>query len=192
MLIGSNNTLTYLEPSSWWFKVFRWLGRHQEIPYDVQYTFYGVRMYDLRLYFDENRRIVARNGSYIYPLKRFYEMLDFFDKQGDVTVLITLNTTLVDENIDKKFANVCNILNSIYKNIWLCGGYRKFDKEVLYEFDWERKNKLPKLICPAEWSVSYRFVRKWCPFLIKRFNKMYIERYKDIQGFLMLDYVNRR
>ena len=79
MLIGSNNSLTYLEPSSWWFKIFKWFYRHQELPCDVQYTIWGVRMFDFRLYADKHNHIAAKNGKCIYLLSTLYETLDYFD-----------------------------------------------------------------------------------------------------------------
>ena len=199
MKIGSNNSLTYLEPSSWWFKIFKWFYRHQELPCDVQYTLWGVRMFDFRLYADKHNHIAAKNGKCIYPLSTLYETLDYFNKREDVVVLITLDSSL-DEyvkspdtpSIEAKFKNTCKVLETIYKHIGFCGGYRKFDKKVLYKFDWEKYNGMPAIISPSRWSSFYRFVVNWCPFLIKKFNNLYINRYNWNEGYLMLDYVNKR
>jgi hypothetical protein len=131
-------------------------------------------------------------------LERAYEILDFFNKMGDVTLLITLNETLdeymLDYNhaIEKKFIESCRIMETIYKDIMFCGGYREYDEKQLYEFEWEKKNGMPNILAPDDWSVAYRFVQKWCPFLVKKFNKYYIEKYDNFKGFLMLSYVNRR
>ena len=194
LLIGSNNTLTYLEPSSWWLKLFRWVGRQQERSYDVQYTFNGVRMYDLRIGVDNNNRLIAKNGNYCYPLNSFYEMLDYFDKREDVTVLITLDMPLSSctQSIEAKFKNTCKIVETIYKHIGFCGGYRRCDKNLMYQFDWEKEHGIPTMICPDEWSRAYRFVSRWLPFWVKKFNKMFIDRYNGNDGHLMLNYVNRR
>lgn len=199
MLIGSNNSLTYLEPSSWWFKIFKWFYRHQELPCDVQYTLWGVRMFDFRICADDKNHIVAKNGNCIYPLFLFYKTLDYFNKKEDVVVLITLELSLDEyaerndtSSIEAKFKNTCKNIEFIYKHIGFCGGYRKSDKKVLFKFDWERDNGMPATVYPSEWSSLYRFVRKWCPFLIKKLNNIYINRYSGNKGFLMLDYVNRR
>lgn len=194
MQIGSNNSLTYLEPSSWWLKIFRWLGKHQEIPYDKQYTYYGIRFFDFRLYVDDTSHIVAKSGKYIYPIKSIYEMFDYFNKREDVTIEISLDVSLEEHmkndapSIEARFVEFCNVLERIYKHIHFYGGYRKFDEKNLYQFSGDA----PCIIRPADWSWFYRFSRKWCPFLMKRFNDMYIERYENKTGFLVLDYANRR
>ena len=199
MLIGSNNSLTYLEPSSWWFKIFKWFNRCQSLPCDIQYTFWGVRMFDFRIYADKKNHIVVKNGKCVYPIFSFYKILDYFDKREDVIVLMTLDSSLEEHyekidtpSIEAKFKNTCKNIEFIYKHIGFCGGYRKFDKKVLYNFDWEMKNGMPKVISPSQWSSAYRFITKWCPFLIGRFNNMYIDRYKGNEGYLMLNYVNKR
>lgn len=194
MLIGSNNSLTYLEPFSWFLKIFKWIGRHQERPYDIQYMFYGARMFDLRLYVDGNGRLIIKDRKYTFPLNSLYEMLDYFNKREDVIVRIVLedrDIPNISKNIESKFKNLCHILEQIYEHIGFCGGYRMYNGDVIYNFEWEEKNGKPTVICPSDWSAFYRFARKWCPFLMRKFNKMYINRFKDKNAFLMLDYVNR-
>lgn len=198
MLLGSTNSLTYTRPSNWWHNMLWWRTRRQEVDYELQYRFYGVRLFEFKLYVNKNKRIVVRSGNAIYSIFSFYEILDFFNKMGDVTLLITLNETydeyMSDYNyaIEKKFIESCRIMETIYKDIMFCGGYREYDEKQLYEFEWEKKNSMPNILAPDDWSVAYRFVQKWCPFLVKKFNKYYIEKYDNFKGFLMLSYVNRR
>jgi hypothetical protein len=122
-----------------------------------------------------------------------YEMFDFFNKREDVTINISLDVSLDEHmlhdatNIEAKFIEFCNILERIYEHINFCGGYRRFDEKNLYKFNGD----MPNTICPSEWSWPYRFVSKWCPFFIRRFNNMYIERYERRHGVLVLDYANR-
>lgn len=198
MIIGSTNSLTYSRPSSWWHNMLWWRTRHQEVDYELQYRFYGVRLFEFKLYVNKNKRIVVRSENAIYSIFSFYEILDFFNKMGDVTLLITLNETLdeymLDYNhaIEKKFIESCRIMETIYKDIMFCGGYREYDEKQLYEFEWEKKNGMPNILAPDDWSVAYRFVQKWCPFLLKKLNRYYIKKYEYFKGFLMLSYVNRR
>ena len=198
MKIGSNNSLTYLEPSSWWLKLFRWVDRHQERPYDIQYRFFAVRMFDFRLYVDYHNKLVVKSGKNTFPLTTLFEIMDFFDKMGDVIVRITLESSHDDymststPSVEAKFKETCHMIEVIYKNVGLCGGRRKFDDKLLYDFDWEKKHGMPVTVCPSDWSKVYRFVQKWCPFFIKKLNQFYVERYKGNNCFLMLDYVNRR
>lgn len=183
MLIGSNNTLTYLRPSSWWSRIFKSFGKHQEIPYDIQYNFNGVRLFDVR--------IIVNKYNRISHLNKIYEMLDFFDKREDVWVRITLDAPKSDISAERKFKDICHIIETIYNNISLLGGYRQCDKAVIYEFNWEMKNKMIDVVSPPEWSRLYRFISKWFPCLIGRLNRSYMEEYRNRFCFLILDYVNR-
>lgn len=198
MIIGSTNSLTYNRPSSWWHNMLWWRTRHQEVDYELQYKLFGVRLFEFKLHVNSNNRLVVRSENTIYTVFSFYEVLDFFNKMGDVTLLITLDETCDDYVLDykhvieNKFKEFCHIIETIYKNIMLCGGYREFDKKHLYQFDWERDNGMPKIMAPDEWSKVYRFVQKWCPFLLKKLNRYYIKKYEYFKGFLMLSYVNRR
>ena len=191
MLIGSNNSLTYLRPSNGWFKVLNRLGKCQNIDYADQYAFWGVRLFDFRLSADKNNHIVAKNGDFVYPLYSFYEILDYFNKRADAIVYITLDS-YGDKSIERKFIEICNIIDTIYEDAMLCGGYRRFDNEKLYHFSWEHNNGMPTMIQPSEWSWKYRFVTKWFPMFIGKLNRKYIEQFKDQHGYLMLNYVNKR
>ena len=183
MLIGSNNTLTYLRPSSWWSRIFKGFGKSQELPYDIQYNYNGVRWFDFRFKIDKY--------GHVMHIGEIYEMLDFFDKREDVWVRITLDAPKSDDTAERRFKDACRIIDRIYTNVNLFGGYRQCDKAVLYEFDWERKNKMMSTVSPPEWSRLYRFISKWFPCLIGRLNRSYIEEYQKRFCFLVLDYVNR-
>lgn len=198
MIIGSNNSLTYLEPCCFWLKPFKYFGRCQEREYDIQYDYCGVRLFDFRLYADRNNHIIIKNGNYEYPSVSFYEILDFLNKKGDVIVLLTIDDLYTYESaarikaIDNKFIEICNIIEVIYKNIGFCGGYRQGDRTKLYHFVWESKNGTPVMVNPSKWSRLYRFVTKWCPFLISKLNRKYIAQYENEYGYLLLNYVNRK
>jgi len=196
MFIGSNNSLTYLKPQNKWFKNVFHFGRCQNIDYEDQYTYYGVRLFDFRLFVDKNNHIIVKNGSYEYSIFSFYEILDYLNKKGDVIVLVTLEsphiyyTKEMIKAIENKFKETCRIIETIYEGIMFCGGTREDNK--LYSFDWEEKHGMPTIINPHDWSRLYRLITKWCPMFIGKLNKQYIERYENEYVYLMLNYVNRR
>jgi hypothetical protein len=198
MFIGSNNTLTYLEPSNMWFKMFKNLGQCQNIDYELQYTLWSARLFDFRLYSDKHGHIIIKNGHYEYPLFSLYEVLDYLNKRGDAIVYITLDnykayeTEKEKENIKKRLHEYCRVIESIYEETMFCGGYARSDGEEIYSFEWEKQHGRPTLIEPMEWSRTYRFISKWCPIFIKKLNKKYIEQFKDKNGYLMLNYINKR
>lgn len=199
MLIGSNNSLTYLKPSNLFFKIKHWFIRCQEIPYDEQYTFWGVRYFDFRLFVNKHNHIMVKNNAYEYSLFSLYQILDFFDKRGDAVLNVTLDVSFADhmasnyQRVEDKFKEVCHVIDSIHHHIVFLGGDRKFDGKVVYKFKKRESNYDNfEVISPAEWSPVYRFVSRWLPFLIGGLNRKYIEKFKDKHVFLVLNYVNRR
>lgn len=199
MIIGSTSSLTYQQPKSWWKRLIWRLTRHQEVDYEIQYKFYGVRLFELKLYVDKKNKLVIKNDGMTYKIFSLYQILDFFDKMGDVSVLVTLNESFDDyvydgdiHTIEKKFIENCKAFETIYENIMFYGGYREFDKKQLFKFTWEEQHDEISVIKPDDWSIIYRLVQRFCPFLVRKLNKAYIEKYDKFQGFLMLSYVNRR
>lgn len=195
MLIGSNNSLTYLRPSSWWSRFFRWFGRCQSTTYKEQYEYCGVRLFDLRLYADEHCHIIAKNGNTRYSIFSLYEILSYFDKKGDVTIRISFDATVSDtvnnseyNRIEEKFVNTCKIIETIYPNINYFGGYRICDSKLLYKFWYERHNGIPNIIDKANCSWLYRKL----PILSCLRNRYNIKKYEKEDGFLLLNFVDRR
>lgn len=188
MLIGSNNSLTYLRPSTWWSKILRWFGKCQSVSYEKQYMNYGVRLFDIKLYTNEYNHVIIKNGRFKYKIFSFYEVLDFFNRMGDVTVLLTLDETEALHDVEYKFVDVCNMAQTIYPNIMFCGGYRTFDKKRLFEFEYERKNGMPKMVdgCNTSW------LNRILPFSSSFTNRSKIESHTASDGFVMLNFVNRR
>lgn len=195
MLIGSNNSLTYLRPSSWWSRVFKWFGECQSSTYIQQYEYCGVRLFDLRLYADEHCHIIVRNRNFRYSIFSLYEILSYFNKKGDVTVRISFEATLFDlindseySRIEEKFVQICKIIESIYPNINYFGGYRSYDNKVLYKFRHEAENGAPNIIDITVNSWLYRKL----PILSSIRNRYYIKKHEKEDGFLLLNFVDRR
>lgn len=195
MLIGSNNSLTYLRPSSWWSRVFKWFGECQSSTYIQQYEYCGVRLFDLRLYADEHCHIIVRNRNFRYSIFSLYEILSYFNKKGDVTVRISFEATLFDlindseySRIEEKFVQICKIIESIYPNINYFGGYRSYDNKVLYKFRYEAENGAPNIIDITVNSWLYRKL----PILSSIRNRYHIKKYEKEDGFLLLNFVDSR
>ena len=191
MKIGSNNTLTYLEPYGEWFKIFKFVNRKQSRPFDKQYTYGGARYFDIKLIVTNKNRITVRNGSFIYKVFSIFEVLDFFNKMGDTTVHISLDITakewLKDCNHSKelKFKEYCKMLETIYENINFCGGEKTFDGEVLYHFN----NENPSVFVAEKESMWYKIVSMVSPRITRWLNNIYKEKYKNLHGIILLNHV---
>ena len=195
MLIGSNNSLTYLRPSSWWSKILRMFNKCQSANFQEQYDYCGVRLFDLRLYADKHCHIIAKHGNTKYPIFSLYEVLSYLDKKEDVTVRLTFEATEWDvsadmdyETIEKKFIHTCNVLETIYPNIKYFGGRRACDNKKLYKFDYEEKYGSPNIIDIANDTWLHRAF----PILSALTNRRNIRKYEKEDGFLLLNFVDIR
>lgn len=194
MTLGSNNSMTYLSPSTWWAKILRFIGKCQSVSHEDQYKFYGVRFFDIKLYVSKHNHMVIKNGDILYNTFSLYNVLNFFNSMGDVTVRITLDVTF-DEmmhpdypSIANKFKETCGIIEQIYPDIKYVGGYRTYDKKCLYEFKYEKENGTPLVVDECTHSKLERLL----PFLTASNNRKLIEKYKNSNGFLLLNFVNKK
>ena len=53
MLLGSHNSLSYLSPMKWYMIPFHFMAKCQSVDYKTQYEKYGIRLFDIRLWFNE-------------------------------------------------------------------------------------------------------------------------------------------
>jgi len=188
MRIGSNNSLTYLEPSSWWLKILNKITRHQRKDYQFQYFYCGVRYFDIRVSADIKGLITLNNGCEF----SMYEVLEFLERYGDVTVRLTLDEGLdkynydASKSLENKFKNTCKIAETIYRGINFVGGYRIYDKKQIYQF----RGKEPNVIDVDKESIFYSIVSRLFPFMRKRLNEKYIDKFKYDNGILLLNFVD--
>jgi hypothetical protein len=198
MLIGSSNSLTYIKPMNMWCEFFHRLLRYQEEDCINQYKYCGIRFFDFKLSVGKHGEINAKSGSVVYPVYNMYEILSFFDSCGDVTIRITLEKTFSEHmgiyhaSIDDKFKSFCNSLEVIYEHIKFCGGYRRVDGVRLFTFASEDKDNPLYIIDVNEHSWWYRTATRLFPFMRKRLNQKYIEKFERHSGYLLLNYVGDR
>lgn len=68
-MLGSHNSLTYLRPRKWWQVPFHFMARCQGVNYMEQYEKYGVRLFDLRVWLDDNLNMEVRHGLMAVQVK---------------------------------------------------------------------------------------------------------------------------
>lgn len=191
MLIGSNNTLTYLEPCGYWFKVFKFLGKKQSRDYRDQYTYGGCRYFDFKLTVAKNNRITVRNRCFIYNIFSIYEVMDYLNKMGDTIAHVSLDVTAsewVDDTTktkENKFKDYCRTLETIYENIRFCGGDRIFDGENLYQF----KNTSPSVFIAEKESIWYKLASMVSPKITRWLNDKYKKKYSSLHNIILLNHV---
>jgi hypothetical protein len=109
MIIGTHNTMTYLEPKKWWMKLLNKYAQCQSKTIEEQYEA-GCRYFDLRIRFREEGMYFA-HGLIEYksdktPMDIFNWLLDK-SNEGKIYVRILLETMRFD--VDQ-----CNYFNCWY------------------------------------------------------------------------------
>ena len=144
-LLGSHNSLTYLRPKKWWMRPFHFMARCQRASYKEQYEKYGVRVFDLRVWFTDNLDEEVRHGVMVFKATNIFirDFLDYLNDKGDCHLRIILeedNITKKDKKASMKedyFKTFCMVLEDVYHNIHFFGGNRKWDWKLLYQFEGE-------------------------------------------------------
>ena len=140
-MIGSLHTMSYLEPHSAFGRFIARFKRTQKVNILEQYEKYNVRAFDLHLYFVGNKgRAIFKYGGIEYQTFSVYEILNYLNSKENVYVRIVLEDNgeiIAEENrqlLEKRFAEYCKIIDSIYPNMKFFGGYREYDFKQIYQF----------------------------------------------------------
>ena len=56
LILGSYNSLSYLKPSNRYGKLFRFKEKYQRKTIKEQYFEYGIRAFDIKIFFDDKGR----------------------------------------------------------------------------------------------------------------------------------------
>ena len=62
MILGSNNSWSFLKPKRWYRNLFRWYYRRQDYDIQTQYNRFGVRCFELKVRADKSSSPVVTNG----------------------------------------------------------------------------------------------------------------------------------
>ena len=131
-MLGSHNSLTYLKPKKWWMRPFRFMARCQGVSYEEQYEKYGVRVFDLRVWFTDGLDVEVRHGVMLFKTTNIFvrNFLDYLSDKGDCHLRVILeedNIIKKDKKASRKenyFKTFCEVLEDVYPNIHFFGGNR--------------------------------------------------------------------
>lgn len=135
ILLGTHNTMTYLNPQNKFLCPFKWMSRCQSKTLVEQYEEYGARVFDIRLYYDNSNKVwVFKHGYMIYRDEYPGSVFNWLNRKGDTWCRIILETKKHDDLQEDKFIEFCKKLENMYPNIKFFGGERKYDWVKLYKF----------------------------------------------------------
>ena len=179
-MIGTHNSMTYLPPKNWWMYPFRFIAKCQSKDLTEQYYKYGVRIFDLRIAYDEYGCPEFRHGSMIYK-GDVYEHLQYLNSLPEK---VYVRLILEKNGHEDYFIKDCKVFEDKYPNIIFFQGNRKSDWKKLYTFK-QPDLPLTQMISSMTWKIW----DDWWPWLYARImNKKNRAKYKDAE-YLLLDFI---
>lgn len=198
MILGTHNSLTYAEPTTWLGRLLNTTSKCQELDVKKQYT-YGVRYFDIRI----NRKSTnAKHGLVTYQIEvpQVLDILNLLSSDGDpIYVSLNYENGLFERKseYEKWFKEAYSSLVSMYRNIIFTGGYAKHPwrkvidvpavemNEKYWEFSnyhWQSttKDKIKKFFI----NLFHFSPKYWA----EKDNPTYKKEYENSN--LMLDFVN--
>lgn len=144
MIIGSHNSMSYCKAKNKWLRPFTWVARCQNVNLKRQFFDYGVRYFDLRVYFKDTAMPEFRHGSMAW-MTLVYTTITQLDEYAACTnekvyvrIILEQNRKSSDQAFqDEQFKQFCKTIQKNYTNLIFVGGRRKYDWELLYDFHTE-------------------------------------------------------
>lgn len=189
MIIGSHNSWSYLPPKKWWMKLIAFTARCQSDNIVEQYTYDGVRCFDLRVRFKDNKPIVA-HGIIEYDIneKDLFESLEYLNLKGDVFVRILHEVRTKKQYTEEAVENFVDFIIKLqcrFTNIRFWCGKNLYNWETDYEFPC-------KLSCEEKYAsvCSPKLIDDWYPRWFAKFNNKRILKERTNKDILLIDFVN--
>lgn len=129
-MTGTHNSMSYLKPQ-WYLRPFAWIARCQSKTIEQQIKD-GVRLFDMRIRFDDNHEPYFAHGLMAY---KNIDVIDVLHKiPSNSYVRIILETNKYDYTQELLFKLLCQKIyyNSI--SIVFFEGRSKYNWEQLYDF----------------------------------------------------------
>ena len=206
-ILGSHNSMTYLQPQQWWMKMFGWMAKCQCKSIKEQWES-GVRYFDLRVAYKLERKQVSGiltlgkianecayfcHGLIDYKSERIDAVVTYLNEMAkqsgeDVYVRVILekentHTCVIDDDV-ALFKAMCQNWKRKFKALKFVGGRRKDTWEQLYDF----KTKEPSLDDKYS-SMTWEVLDDFCPRIYATFmNEVNLFKGTD-KDVLLIDFI---
>lgn len=207
MILGSHNTMTYLPPKKWWMWFGRFMAKCQKLDYKKQYDA-GVRFFDFRIFITTDKQgfydPTFSHGLIDFKSPNPENILSYLNTKGDVYCRFIFEKGTEEEQ--KTFEGFVRQWVNEYKNLKIVQiKDKKTWKNLLPECvthpniqivdcyassngSYPQYNKLPGILRSKSWSGL--LIDDLYPWIYAKLNnKKNLEKYKDIDGVLLIDFV---
>lgn len=194
--IASHNTMTYLTPKNWFYRLVAFTARCQSENIYDQIEKYNVKMVDLRFRFNKKGEISFAHGAVEYKGDRqFIEDILFYlnSKKGFPARVMLENK---DGEMEEEFCHWCQYIERAYPNIKFFGGRNKWTWKEIYKFKMDHPKLEDKYSsCNTDEPGKPQtgtYLDDLCPILYaKKNNKKNLANGTD-REFMMIDFVEIR
>lgn len=142
--LGTHNSMTYLKPTDP-IQVLAWTtGKCQNLSLEEQYEF-GVRLFDLRIRFDEGAKPYFAHGLLEFHEKAVTDVLAFLNQKQDCIVNLVMESFgKIKDSQDHLFIDFCKQAEDQYKYVTFVGGWSKYPESGHYLYSFASKGKIPE------------------------------------------------
>lgn len=203
MILASHNSWSYANPKYWYMYPFRFMSKCQNKDVIDQWV-HGVRMFDLRINFDDYGCMQVRHGIMTFDISYNYLMNDLSflnNKAKDESIYLRVileqnRPDRLNQNFREwNFRRFCEALAEHFTNIKFIEGVRKFDWKEIYHFNTPKPQILDKYNSAT--SITNKVNKKWYSKLDDWWPWLYATLYNhdnygkniDFEGYLMMDFI---
>lgn len=188
-LLQSHNSWSYIKPKKWWLRPFHFLVKCQNKSIVNQFYEYDVRVFDLRVRFNEYGVPIVAHGFFVFDIEfgDLIKDLAFLNsKKCTVRVIheVRSKSQYTEQSVER-FRAFCSQMQNNFPDITFYGGRNLFNWEIDYDFGYE----------PSEASY-YSSVRKpyliddWFPWLYARLHNKKVLKKEIDADILAIDFVD--
>jgi hypothetical protein len=156
---------------------FRFMAKCQDKDIATQYMVYNVRLFDLRIKFDDDGKPVVAHGMMKYAIdeEKLFSDLSYLDSKGDCMIRLLHEVRTKKESEDEKekerFRNFCDSLLNLFPNLKFCNGRNLYTYTEDYCFGKEPDIlELYSSVCPP------KYIDDWFPRLYALLNNKRIKK----------------
>lgn len=200
MILGSHDTMTYLQPQ-WWMVPLKWTCRCQSLSYQEQYN-KGVRVFDLRIKFTDGGKPYFAHGLARYDINVYTVLhdLNILSTETD-PIWVKVSYEARHNRHCNLFRDFCKRITEIYSNLSFFGGTYIHPTKKCHGtvYDFNTSGPEPLHGKHASWNEDLEnraptgyYIDDIIPVLYAKLNnKKNIDKFSGQNCFLMIDFVGK-
>lgn len=185
--IASHNTMTYLPVKHWWMKPFNFIAKCQDKDIYTQYEL-GIRLFDIRIKWDNKEGWVFAHGSLIYKGSSPLEVFEYLNSRSEKTLV----RLILEYNKKPKDEDNIFILFQSYVAGWITHYPNILFFEFRMKYNWKQvyfnPDKVPTYY-QAVSSMSKAPIDDLCPWVYASLHNEDIINQGTDKDYLFIDFI---